>query len=230
MLNPILASSALRRMRSVRTIVIIGVYVAVLMALLCLGMSTFIFGSTFDINSMSAGITTYCLLMAAQFALIVLVAPAMTAGSIAGERERQTLELLLVTNTGSLSIVFGKLMESFAFLALLIFSGLPVMCLTMLLGGTAGITEMLMQSHMGFIHLLPALPDAWEEGTVKGICAKGGFDVEITWKDGKLVEALITSKSGERCNLRYGDSTLSFGTKKGKIYKVVLKNGKLKKA
>ena len=105
MLNPILASSALRRMRSVRTIVIIGVYVAVLMALLCLGMSTFIFGSTFDINSMSAGITTYCLLMAAQFALIVLVAPAMTAGSIAGERERQTLELLLVTNTGSLSII-----------------------------------------------------------------------------------------------------------------------------
>ena len=135
MLNPILASSALRRMRSVRTIVIIGVYVAVLMALLCLGMSTFIFGSSFYINSMSAGITTYCLLMAAQFALIVLVAPAMTAGSIAGERERQTLELLLVTNTGSLSIVFGKLMESFAFLALLIFSGLPVMCLTMLLGG-----------------------------------------------------------------------------------------------
>lgn len=135
MLNPILASSALRRMRSVRTIVIIGVYVAVLMALLCLGMSTFVFGSTFYINSMSAGITTYCLLMAAQFALIVLVAPAMTAGSIAGERERQTLELLLVTNTGSLSIVFGKLMESFAFLALLIFSGLPVMCLTMLLGG-----------------------------------------------------------------------------------------------
>lgn len=135
MLNPILASSALRRMRSVRTIVIIGAYVAVLMALLCLGMSTFVFGSTYYIYSMSAGISTYCLLMAAQFALVILVAPAMTAGSIAGERERQTLELLLVTNTGSLSIVFGKLMESFAFLALLIFSGLPVMCLTMLLGG-----------------------------------------------------------------------------------------------
>ena len=97
-------------------------------------------------------------------------------------------------------------------------------------GGTAGITEMLMQSHMGFIHLLPALPDAWEEGSVKGICAKGGFDVDITWKDGKLQEAVITSKSGERCDLRYGGSTLSFGTKKGKSYKVVLKDGKLKKA
>ncbi|MBO5787163.1 MAG: glycoside hydrolase N-terminal domain-containing protein [Bacteroidaceae bacterium] len=97
-------------------------------------------------------------------------------------------------------------------------------------GGTAGITEMLMQSHMGFIHLLPALPDAWEEGTINGICAKGGFNVDITWKDGKLQEAVITSKSGERCNLRYGNETLSFSTKKGKSYKVVLKNGKLKRA
>jgi alpha-L-fucosidase 2 len=97
-------------------------------------------------------------------------------------------------------------------------------------GGTAGITEMLMQSHMGFIHLLPALPDAWEEGSIKGICAKGGFDVDITWSEGKLVEVTVTSKCGERCKLRYGDSTLSFGTKKGASYKVVLKNGKLKRA
>ena len=96
-------------------------------------------------------------------------------------------------------------------------------------GGTAGITEMLMQSHMGFIHILPALPDAWSEGEVKGICAKGGFDVDITWKDGAPTEIIIKSKNGERCNLRYGDSTLSFGTKKGKTYKVVLTaKGKLK--
>ena len=96
-------------------------------------------------------------------------------------------------------------------------------------GGTAGITEMLMQSHMGFIHILPALPDAWNEGEVKGICAKGGFDVDITWKDCTPTEIIIKSKNGERCNLRYGDSTLSFGTKKGKTYKVVLTaKGKLK--
>ncbi len=96
-------------------------------------------------------------------------------------------------------------------------------------GGTAGITEMLMQSHMGFIHILPALPDAWSEGEVKGICAKGGFDVNITWKDCTPTEIIIKSKNGERCNLRYGDSTLSFGTKKGKTYKVVLTaKGKLK--
>ena len=97
-------------------------------------------------------------------------------------------------------------------------------------GGTAGITEMLMQSHMGFIHLLPALPDAWEEGNISGICARGGFEIGINWKEGKLTEAVITSNNGGRCNLRYGNSTLSFNTKKGGTYKVVLKNGKLRKA
>ena len=97
-------------------------------------------------------------------------------------------------------------------------------------GGTSGIVEMIMQSHMGYIHLLPALPDAWEEGNVKGLCAKGGFELDINWKENKLQEITITSKSGEKCNLRYGNSTLSFSTKKGKSYKVVVKNGKLKRA
>ena len=97
-------------------------------------------------------------------------------------------------------------------------------------GGTAGIVEMLMQSHMGFIHILPALPDAWEEGTINGLCAKGGFEIGITWKDGKMEEVTIKSKAGERCNLRYGDETLSFATKAGRTYRIVLKNGKLKRA
>ena len=94
-------------------------------------------------------------------------------------------------------------------------------------GGTAGITEMLMQSHMGFIHLLPALPDAWSEGRVAGICAKGGFDVEIIWSEGKLKEAVISSKNGSRCNLRYGAATLSFNTKKGNSYRITESEGKL---
>ena len=87
-----------------------------------------------------------------------------------------------------------------------------------------------MQSHMGFIHLLPALPDAWEEGKIAGIRARGGFEVEINWQKGKLTEAVITSTNGGRCNLRYGDSTLSFNTQNGATYKVVVKNGKLRKA
>jgi alpha-L-fucosidase 2 len=80
---------------------------------------------------------------------------------------------------------------------------------------------------MGFIHLLPGLPDAWSEGRVAGICAKGGFEVETIWQEGKLAEAVVTSKSGSRCSLRYGDATLSFATKKGGCYRVALKDGKL---
>ena len=94
-------------------------------------------------------------------------------------------------------------------------------------GGTAGICELLMQSHMGFIHLLPALPDAWEEGCVKGLCAKGGFEIDIIWDNGKLAEAIIESKSGERCELLYGEEQLSFKTKKGSSYRVTVENGKL---
>lgn len=97
-------------------------------------------------------------------------------------------------------------------------------------GGTAGITEMLLQSHMGFIQLLPALPDAWKEGSVKGLCAKGNFEIDITWQDGKLKEAVILSKAGEPCNLRYGNRTFTFKTTKGKKYKIMVENEKLKKS
>ena len=97
-------------------------------------------------------------------------------------------------------------------------------------GGTAGITEMLVQSHMGFIHILPALPDAWEEGTLNGVRAKGGFEIDLTWKDGKPVEIIVKSTQGGKCNLRYGNETLSFGTKKGRTYKVTFDGDKLKKA
>ncbi len=135
MLNPILASSALRRMRSMRTQIIVVAYVVVLLALVLVGMHSFAGGDAVLVDDMSEGIESYVLLIAAQFGLIVLVAPAMTASSIAGERDRQTLELLLVTNTRSLRIVTGKLMESFAFMALLILCGLPATCLTMLTGG-----------------------------------------------------------------------------------------------
>ena len=94
-------------------------------------------------------------------------------------------------------------------------------------GGTAGICELLMQSHMGFIHLLPALPDAWEEGSVKGLCAKGGFEVDITWAQGKLVEAIVTSHSGERCEMLYVEKELSFKTKKGASYRIAIEEGEL---
>ena len=96
-------------------------------------------------------------------------------------------------------------------------------------GGTAGITEMLLQSHMGFIQLLPALPDAWQDGSVSGICARGGFEVNLSWKDGNLAEAVVTSEKGVPCTVRYEDKTLSFKTKKGSSYRIVMDNNELKK-
>lgn len=69
-------------------------------------------------------------------------------------------------------------------------------------GCSAGICEMLLQSHDGAVHLLPALPDAWPEGEVKGLQARGGFTVDIKWKDGTLQEAFITSKIGGILRIR----------------------------
>ena len=136
MLNPILAFSATRRMRSFRTMLIAIGYVAALLALALAFLGPFLSSSLY-LNTMRMGPLCYLALLAAQFGLIILIAPAMTSASVAGERERQTLDLLLVTNTGSFRIVMGKVMESFAVLALLIVCGLPVMSLCILTGGVS---------------------------------------------------------------------------------------------
>ena len=96
-------------------------------------------------------------------------------------------------------------------------------------GGTAGVTELLLQSHMGFIQLLPALPDAWEEGSVEGLLARGNFEVDLRWANGQLQEATITSNAGQPCQVRYGDQVLNFKTKKGQTYTITSVNGKLVK-
>ena len=69
-------------------------------------------------------------------------------------------------------------------------------------GCTAGIAEMLLQSHDGAIHLLPALPDEWKEGKVKGLRTPGGFEVSFEWKDGKVEKLEIVSKLGGNCRIR----------------------------
>lgn len=89
-------------------------------------------------------------------------------------------------------------------------------------GATAGYCEMLVQSHAGQIDLLPALPKAWPNGSVTGLCARGGFEVDLRWKDGGLVNATIHSKSGLPCRIVYGEKTWIFETKAGESYPLTL--------
>jgi alpha-L-fucosidase 2 len=91
-------------------------------------------------------------------------------------------------------------------------------------GATSGIAEMLLQSHAGEIHLLSALPKAWPTGSVTGMRARGGYEVNVAWKDGKLVSAIIRSIGGTNCKVRYGAQVISLHLKPGVA---VILNGSL---
>ncbi len=87
-------------------------------------------------------------------------------------------------------------------------------------GYTAGVCEMLLQSYTGEIELLPALPKAWPAGSVKGLRARGGFEVDITWKDGKLAAAEIRSVGGAHGTVRYGEKTVPIELKRGEVVRL----------
>jgi alpha-L-fucosidase 2 len=88
-------------------------------------------------------------------------------------------------------------------------------------GGTSGITEMLLQSHGGEIELLPALPRAWSDGSVKGLRARGGFEVDLAWHDGQLtageLRAVVTDGA---TRLRYGTITRDIKLRQGQAYRL----------
>jgi len=87
-------------------------------------------------------------------------------------------------------------------------------------GSTAGITEMLLQSHAGEVELIPALPAAWVKGYIHGLMARGGFQVDIDWENGKLKQARITSKLGNPLKLSYAGKVIEIAnTEKGKEYR-----------
>ena len=83
-------------------------------------------------------------------------------------------------------------------------------------GCTAGIAEMLMQSYDGFVYLLPAIPSAWKDGSVKGLVARGGFEIDMDWKDGRLTRAVVHSNKGGKCLLRSNTPLKGKGLKKDK--------------
>lgn len=86
-------------------------------------------------------------------------------------------------------------------------------------GGAAGMAEMLLQSHSKFIDLLPALPTSWPNGTVRGICARGGFVLDMHWEKGQLQWVEVLSKAGYPCHMRYAGKEINFPTRKGVRYR-----------
>jgi len=86
-------------------------------------------------------------------------------------------------------------------------------------GATSAIAEMLLQSHAGAIHVLPALPSALPDGTVKGLRGRAGFEVDLSWADGQLKNAVIKSLRGGPCKVKYGNKQIKFTTVAGQQYR-----------
>lgn len=86
------------------------------------------------------------------------------------------------------------------------------------LGATLGIAEMFLQSHTGSIHLLPALPSALDTGSIKGLLARGAFEVDLEWSEGELISLSVRSLQGGVCTLKYGEKRIEFQTIAGQEY------------
>jgi alpha-L-fucosidase 2 len=87
-------------------------------------------------------------------------------------------------------------------------------------GGGAGISEMLLQSHQGYIELLPALPKEWQTGAVKGFVARGNFVLDYAWEKGQLKKVKLLSRKGGTCKVKYKDQVKTLRTQVGKSYEL----------
>ena len=96
----------------------------------------------------------------------------------------------------------------------------PEVCIVV--GASGAAAEMLLQSHAGYIHLLPALPDNWQSGSIKGVRARGGFTIDMEWKESRITRLSVTSHSGGTCRIREATSPHEevIETEKGKTYQV----------
>lgn len=135
MINPVLRREIKTSMRSWKTSFAITIYLAILL----LAVGIFIYSTQLDINSMGFSVDDsigfYALIAMLQLAFIIFISPALTASSISGERERQTLELMLITKMSTLSIVIGKLLSSIGIVLIMIFTSLPIFALVLNYGG-----------------------------------------------------------------------------------------------
>jgi alpha-L-fucosidase 2 len=89
-------------------------------------------------------------------------------------------------------------------------------------GGAAAVLEMLVQSTENEIFILPALPDAWSEGSVNGICTRNGFEISMEWKDKTLTRLIIHSEKGGKAVLKYGDKQKKISIREGQSKEVFI--------
>jgi ABC-2 type transport system permease protein len=136
--NPLILKDGLARVRSWRAPVIIALYVGLLGIFAALSFSTQLTGFQRPVGYAQIGSGVFTALAMVQLALVCLVAPGLAAGAISGERERQTLDVLLVSCVPSFGIVWGKLVASVAFVLLLIVTALPLFAVVFLFGGIDG--------------------------------------------------------------------------------------------